>query len=155
MGTINGLGVINYALYGLPSKKNVTAPTAGQSPVQQTLAGWQAEQRPRGESLAPSGDNSSSGVADEFRKFMAMTPAEKLRYSVLSDMGITEEELAAMPPEKREQIEQKIEELIKLRMGIPESAELPGNQRTATPELTLIQQIQANTDRPHKVDIFS
>lgn len=155
MGTINGLGGINYALYGLPSKKNITAPTAGQSPVQQTLAGLQAEQRPRGEALAPSSDSGSSGAADEFRKFMAMTPAEKLRYSVLSDMGISEEDLAAMPPEKREQIEKKIEELIKLRMGIPESAKLPDNQQPATPELTLIQQIQANTDRPHKIDIFS
>ena len=155
MSTINGLSGINYALYAFPTKNNAAAPAVGQSPLQQTQAGRQAEQPPRSEALAPGGDSGNSGAADEFRKFMAMTPAEKLRYSVLSDMGISEEELAAMPPDKREQIEQTIEGLIKLRMGIPASAELPADQQATTPALTLIQQIQANTDRPPKIDIFS
>lgn len=59
----------------------------------------------------------ASGALDEFRKYMEMTPAEKIRHGVLSELGITEEQLAALPPEQREAIDKKIAEMIAIRTG--------------------------------------
>jgi hypothetical protein len=56
-------------------------------------------------------------VQDEFKKYMEMTPAEKIRFGVLNELGITEEQLAALPPEQREAMEKKIADLIALRTG--------------------------------------
>lgn len=48
-----------------------------------------------------------------FKKFQSMTPAEKIRDSILKKMGLREEDLARMPLEKRAAIEKQIEEEIK------------------------------------------
>lgn len=48
-----------------------------------------------------------------FKKFQSMTPAEKIRDSILKKMGLREEDIARMPPEKRAAIEKQIEEEIK------------------------------------------
>ncbi len=48
-----------------------------------------------------------------FKKFQSMTPGEKIRDSILKKMGMTEEDLAQMPPEKRAAIEKQIEDEIK------------------------------------------
>jgi hypothetical protein len=45
------------------------------------------------------------------------TYAEKLREIILEEMGLTEESLAAKPPEEREAIEHEIERRIKERLG--------------------------------------
>lgn len=59
----------------------------------------------------------STSSLDEFRKYMEMSPAEKIRYGVLNELGITEEQLAALPPEQREAMEKKIAEMIALKTG--------------------------------------
>lgn len=48
-------------------------------------------------------------LADYVRK----TPEQHMRDAILEQMGLTEEELAAMPPDKRAAIEHTIEEKIK------------------------------------------
>ena len=50
---------------------------------------------------------------DKFMEFAKQTPAERMRSSILSSMGLTEEKLAAMPEDQRKAIEQKIEDLLK------------------------------------------
>ncbi|WP_413794360.1 MULTISPECIES: hypothetical protein [unclassified Pseudomonas] len=44
----------------------------------------------------------------EFKDYMSKTPEERLRDSILEEMGITEEEFEAMPPEKQMAISQEI-----------------------------------------------
>ncbi len=52
----------------------------------------------------------------EFREYMDKTPAEQMREQVLKELGITEEELAAMPPEKRLAMEDEIADRIKEKL---------------------------------------
>lgn len=56
--------------------------------------------------------NQEKDIRDEFLKFAEMSAEEKMRYLILQKMGVTEEELAAMSPEARAKIEQKIKEAI-------------------------------------------
>ncbi|MCE0461679.1 hypothetical protein [Pseudomonas uvaldensis] len=44
----------------------------------------------------------------EFKDYMSKTPEERLRDSILKEMGITEEEYEAMPPEKKLAVSQEI-----------------------------------------------
>lgn len=50
---------------------------------------------------------------DEFLKYQAMTPAQKMRATMLAKLGVTEEQLKAMSPEDRAKIEQKLKDMIK------------------------------------------
>ena len=66
-----------------------------------------------------SGDLSESDSAtvgktasEEFHEWMNMTPGEKLRASILKELGISEDDLAAMDPEARKNIEDGIAEKI-------------------------------------------
>lgn len=61
-------------------------------------------------SSAPVGEMSAK---DEFLKFQAMTPAQKMRAMMLAKLGVTEEELKAMSPEERAKVEQKLKDMIK------------------------------------------
>lgn len=52
-------------------------------------------------------------ATDEFLKYQSMTIAEKIRASYLAAHKLTEEDLAALPPEEREKIEDAIREEIR------------------------------------------
>ena len=52
----------------------------------------------------------------EFRAYLEKTPAERMREWVLKKMGISEEELASMPPEKRLAVEAEIAERIREKL---------------------------------------
>lgn len=57
-----------------------------------------------------------------------MNPVERLRKELLESMGLTEESLAALPPEQREAIEEENRRTIKERLGIDDT------QQAAPPE---------------------
>lgn len=61
----------------------------------------------------------------EFHDFMGKDTAERMRQQVLLALGITEEELDAMPPEERQKVEMKIAAIIeeKIRMATEEQLE--------------------------------
>lgn len=59
---------------------------------------------------SPLGETSAK---DEFLKYAAMTPAEKMRAAMLAKLGVTEEELKAMSPEERAKVEQKLKDMVK------------------------------------------
>lgn len=65
-------------------------------------------------------------ASDEFRDFMKKTPAERMVDQILKSMGITPEELEAMPAEKQlavmEKVRQIIEEKMRLAAGVADSA---------------------------------
>lgn len=53
-----------------------------------------------------------SDIEKQFQEYMDKTPAERIRDAILKELGITEEDLAAMPPEQREAMEQEIAQRI-------------------------------------------
>jgi hypothetical protein len=56
-------------------------------------------------------EDSNSAIA-EFLEFMKMSPAERMRAQILKEENLTEEEYAALPPEKKAAIDQKIRERV-------------------------------------------
>ncbi|WP_149537663.1 hypothetical protein [Siccirubricoccus phaeus] len=67
----------------------------------------------------PTGLPSAAGSAvrrspqEEFLEFARMTPAERMRAAMLAEMGLTEEELKNMPPEKRAAINAEIAQRVR------------------------------------------
>lgn len=54
-----------------------------------------------------------SSAEDQFLDYMKKTPEERLRDKILKALGLTEENLEAMPAEERLAIEEKIAEIVK------------------------------------------
>ncbi len=52
----------------------------------------------------------------EFLDFMAMDPEARMRAQMLGGMGLTEEQLAAMPADERQKIEDRIHEMIEAKV---------------------------------------
>lgn len=63
---------------------------------------------------------------DELLRILQMSPAERIRYQMLRDMGLTEEALSAMPFDERMKIETMIKEEIERQLagGIKDPAGL-------------------------------
>ena len=59
---------------------------------------------------SPLGETSAK---DEFLKYQAMTPAQKMRAMMLAKLGLTEDDVKAMKPEDRKKVEDKLKEMIK------------------------------------------
>lgn len=72
----------------------------------------------------------SENLLAELQEWSQKTPGDMIRAKFLEQMGITEEELAAMPPDQRKAIEDQIEQLIKQSL-IPteQQAENDGSQK--------------------------
>ncbi len=88
-----------------------------------------ADSRARGNflaSLQAASETPASGSAaaitgpktpqEELAEYLKKSPAEHMRDAVLKELGITEAELAAMPPEKRIAMEETITEKIKEKL---------------------------------------
>ncbi|GEM_PF-6397518 len=54
-----------------------------------------------------------ASVVQEFLDYMAKSPAERLRDQILGEKGLTEEDVEALPPEKRAALEEEIAQRIK------------------------------------------
>ena len=57
-------------------------------------------------------DTDGDAAKQEFLDFMAMDPQARMRAQMLGGMGLTEEQLAAMPADERQKIEDRIHEMI-------------------------------------------
>lgn len=62
---------------------------------------------------------------------MQKSPAERMREQVLKSLGLTEEELDAMPPEKREQVEKGIGERMREMIAM-QNGQAPRRQEDPT-----------------------
>ncbi|BCJ89270.1 hypothetical protein IZ6_00050 [Terrihabitans soli] len=60
-----------------------------------------------------SAEKLNKSPVDEFLEIARQSPAERIRAAILDEMGISEEELEAMPDEAREAAEKQIAERIK------------------------------------------
>jgi uncharacterized membrane-anchored protein YjiN (DUF445 family) len=66
--------------------------------------------------------SSAKRALDEFKDYMALTPAQKMRYSTLKGMGLTEADLKAMSPADQAKVEAKIAEVLKKQTEMQASA---------------------------------
>lgn len=66
-----------------------------------------------GVSASTSSPLGETSAKDEFLKFQAMTPAQKMRAMMLAKLGLTEDDVKAMSPEDRKKVEDKLKEMIK------------------------------------------
>lgn len=81
------------------------------------------------ESARATGKSFGSYLAQELENYMKLTPAERIRDAVLKKLGLSEAELAAMPPSARRGIEDKIGQMVKEMLA--ESNKLERSQDTA------------------------
>ncbi|MGR6871784.1 hypothetical protein ACU6U9_05635 [Pseudomonas sp. HK3] len=63
-----------------------------------------------------------SAASIEFQEYMSKNDAEKMRLSMLKEMGLTEEEFEQLPPEAQFAIEQKILARLKQQNGVDDTA---------------------------------
>ncbi|HSB96696.1 MAG TPA: hypothetical protein VLC91_09615, partial [Spongiibacteraceae bacterium] len=111
MSLINGLGALTYPLTAALGAASAAKTKGGSGDVFQNVLQAQTGAQPT--SLTQSTASTTKTTADEFQQYMAMSPAEKMRYSVMSDLNITQEQLDAMPADQRALVEKKIEDLMK------------------------------------------
>lgn len=69
-----------------------------------------------GQVLANESKAAGKTAEEKFLDFAGKSSAEKMRTMMLASLGVTEEELAAMPPDERLKIEQQIKELMEQKM---------------------------------------
>ncbi|NMG36058.1 hypothetical protein GRF61_16545 [Azoarcus sp. TTM-91] len=81
-------------------------------------------------------------VLADFRDYMEKTPAERMRDAILRDMGLTEEDLAAMPAEERAAVEDEIAERIKDKL-LAQGVEADGSAAPPTAELRYVLPTQS------------
>ncbi|WP_222832229.1 hypothetical protein [Pseudomonas sp. SC3(2021)] len=60
-------------------------------------------------------------ATDEFKDYMSKTPEQRLRDSILKDMGLTEEDIANLPPEKQLAVAKEIAQRLQDKMQLAQS----------------------------------
>jgi hypothetical protein len=82
---------------------------------------------PKAQEDGPAGLNATpvKTAKEEFLDYAKMTPAQKMRASMLSKLGVTEEQLKAMDAKERQKIEDKIKEMIKAEIEGPDGDRKP------------------------------
>ena len=74
-----------------------------------------AQENPAESKKAPA-QKSGNTAAEELAEYLRKSPAEHMRDAILKEMGLTEDDLATMPPEKRKAIEDTIAAKIKEKL---------------------------------------
>ena len=61
-------------------------------------------------------DSAQSSVVQQFLAYANMTPGQRMQASMLSQLGLTEQQFQAMSPADQQKIEEKIQDMIKKQM---------------------------------------
>ena len=69
-------------------------------------------------SAAQATSATETGALSEFKDYMSKTPEQRLRDSILKDMGLTEEDLKNLPPERQLAINQEIAQRLQDKMQL-------------------------------------
>lgn len=70
------------------------------------------------------GKQKVSNAVQEFRDYMAKTPEEKIKEKILQELGMTEEEFDALPPEQKAKVMQQITERLEEDVQIKAQAKI-------------------------------
>jgi hypothetical protein len=88
--------------------QQVNAATAISDKVDEAFAKTRVQLQTVASSTSEETKTLGGSATAEFKDYMSKTPEERLRDSILEEMGITEEEFEAMPPEKQMAVSQEI-----------------------------------------------
>jgi hypothetical protein len=61
-------------------------------------------------------NSAQSSVVQQFLAYANMTPAQRMQASMLSQLGLTEQQFQAMSPADQQKVEEKIQDMIKKQM---------------------------------------
>lgn len=93
--------------------------------------------------------NQYTDALDFFRDYLSKTPEQHLREAIMKEMGITEEELAALPPAEHAAKEGEIERRMKERMlGTKEGEQPKDSQQAASAAAALGGGANGTSDMP-------
>lgn len=70
---------------------------------------------------ATSTETTGTSATDAFKDYMSKTPEQRLRDSILQSMGLTEDDIKAMPPEKQLAIGKEIAERLQDKMKLAQA----------------------------------
>ncbi|AZD09992.1 hypothetical protein C4K26_4611 [Pseudomonas chlororaphis] len=59
-----------------------------------------------------------SSALDEFKDYMSKSPEQRMRDRILEEMGITEEDLKNLPPEKQQAVAQEIAQRVQDKLKL-------------------------------------
>lgn len=102
-----------------------------QQTMQSDTAADKQSQNPVATEQVATGETAS----EKFQAYMNKSDAEKIRESMLQEMGLTEEEFRELPPEEQEAINREIMERLKEQAGMSRT----GSNIAATSIVNLIQ----------------
>lgn len=74
-------------------------------------------------SASSTGTATKTSATDEFKDYMSKSPAQRIREQLLKEMGLTEDDFKAMPPEKQQAITDQITALMQQKEAIKQAAE--------------------------------
>lgn len=83
----------------------------------------------------------TTSAAQEFRDYMALSPEEKIRLKMLNELGLTEEDYEALPPEKKDEIDKQIAQRMKEESEIKSMAAVEPQMQAAVAAQTLIKPV--------------
>lgn len=126
------------AIGGSQSGTGSTSSTSGSGGIAVDNGKDSAKAPQTAEEKAAEAKAKRNALRQELDDYLSKSPAEHMRDAVLREMGLTEEDLAAMPPEKREALEAEIADRIKERL-LAKKEESPDE----TEQLTLARAAQA------------
>ena len=70
---------------------------------------------------ATSTKTAGTSATDEFKDYMSKSPEQRLRDSILKEMGLTEDDIKAMPPEKQLAVGKEIAQRLQDKMQLAQS----------------------------------
>ena len=73
-------------------------------------------------SASSTGTAAKTSATDEFKDYMSKSPAQRIREQLLKEMGLTEDDVKAMPPEKQQAISDQITALMQQKEAIKQAA---------------------------------
>jgi hypothetical protein len=119
--------------------QQVNAATAISDKVDEAFAKTRVQLQTVASQDAPARQTESAALKD-FKDYMSKTPEERLRDAILAEMGISEEEYEAMPPEKQLAVGQEIAQRMqdKAAMSQLEKAQEQRNTGDKDPAATLL-----------------
>lgn len=91
-------------------------------------------------------------VIDEFLEYMNKSSAERLRDQILQSMGLTEEDLEALPPEERRAVEDTIAQKMREHIERTARGETPKAQELAQADAAATE---AGNPRREEKDVLS
>lgn len=126
--------------------------------LRQARAAFLAQQIGQEETSFPATDTASAeadpgqAAIDAFRKFMNMTPEERMFELLLKKRGLTKEEFEALPPEEREKILAEIEDEIRQKIEKKSASTGTGDDTTGPSNAPAVAQAQGRTGAGSKID---